>query len=234
MKIAVIGKGNVGSQFANIFGVTPISSRTLEGLPEDADLYIIAVSDAAVAEVTSKLPKLKGVVVHTTGSIDMNVLKGVDCKSYGVLYPFQTISLQRLLPSSSIPLLIEASDDETAKFLESTARNYGFEKIQLTDSEKRRLIHLAGTFCCNFTNAMAAISQKILEKGNIDTDIISPLMEETIAKLKTLPARRAQTGPAARKDYPTMEKHLSLLKQMDMEPEAGIYQDISRYIINNS
>ena len=66
LKVAVIGTGNVGTQFARIFGTEPVSPRTLEGLPDDADIYVISVSDSAVKEVADRLPELSGIVVHTT------------------------------------------------------------------------------------------------------------------------------------------------------------------------
>ncbi len=234
MKIQVIGRGNVGTQFANIFDIIPITSRTLEGLCNDADLYIIAVSDSAVEEVAKKLPKVNGIVVHTTGCVAMEVLKQVDCKGYGVFYPFQTISKQRTLTASDIPLLVEANNPETAETIVKIANEYGFNNIQMADSEQRRRIHLTGTFACNFTNAMIAISQKLLDECGIKRSIVAPLIAETFEKIKTTPAEEAQTGPAIRKDYPTMQKHIALLKGMSMEKEANIYSVISEYIATSN
>lgn len=233
IKVAVVGTGNVGTQFSRIFGVEPISSRTLEGLPKDAGLYIIAVSDAAVREVAEKLPETNGIVVHTTGSVAMEALSSVKCKGYGVVYPFQTISKGRPLPPERIPLLLEASDDRTLDFLKSIAANAGFQNIELADSEKRRRVHLTGTFACNFTNAMIAVSQKILNDCDIDQSIIQPLVEETIEKLKSLPAKEAQTGPAVRKDIPTINAHLKLLSELGMDKESDIYTLITSYIMEN-
>ncbi len=233
MKVAVIGTGNVGTQFARIFGVKPISPRTLEGLPEDADLYIISVSDSAVGEVASKLPPVKGIVVHTTGSVPMKELNQVECKGYGVMYPFQTISRSRELSPDRIPLLLEASDENILEDLKKVAEEAGFTNIALADSEKRRKVHLTGTFACNFTNAMMAISQQILSDSGIDQNIIRPLVEETIEKLKTLPAKEAQTGPAIRKDIPTLTAHIDLLKNMKMNKEADVYKVVSDYIIES-
>lgn len=232
MKVAVIGTGNVGTQFSRIFGVKPISSRTLEDLPTDADLYIIAVSDAAVKEVAEKLPETRGIVVHTTGSVPMDVLKSLKCQGYGVIYPFQTISRKRSLPPEKIPLLLEASDAKTLDLIKSVAAEAGFSNIEIADSEKRRYIHLTGTFACNFTNAMIAVSQKILSASGISQSIIQPLVEETVEKLKNLPAKDAQTGPATRKDLPTLKAHLDLLNQLKMSKEADIYKVISDYIMN--
>ncbi|MCM1490278.1 MAG: DUF2520 domain-containing protein [Muribaculum sp.] len=234
MKIQVIGRGNVGTQFSRIFGVDAIPSRTLEGLTDDADLYIISVSDSAVEEVAGKLPKVKGIVVHTTGSVPMSALKNVECKGYGVVYPFQTISKQRPLDAEEIPLLLEASDTATSDFLVNTAHEYGFDKIQMADSKKRGIVHLTGTFACNFTNAMIAISQKILSETGIDAAIVNPLIAETFEKIKKIPAKEAQTGPAIRKDSHTLEKHIALLNQIGMRKESHLYANISEYIANNS
>ncbi|MDE6637917.1 MAG: DUF2520 domain-containing protein [Muribaculaceae bacterium] len=233
MKTVVIGTGNVGTQFARIFGVEPISSRTLDGLDTNADLYLIAVSDNAVKEVAEKLPKLNGIVVHTTGSVPMNALKSIACKGYGVMYPFQTISKTRLLQPEIIPLLLEASDPETLEKIRTMAMHAGFTKIEMADSEKRRKVHLTGTFACNFTNAMIAISQQILDDCGIKRSIITPLVEETIEKLSTLSAKEAQTGPAVRKDTSTLLKHLELLDDLKMHKEAEIYKVVSDYIMTN-
>lgn len=232
MKVAVIGTGNVGTQFARIFGVQPISSRTLDGIPDDADLYIIAVSDAAVKEVAEKLPELNGIVVHTTGSVPMDALKSIKCQGYGVMYPFQTISKKRDLPPEKIPLLLEASDANTLDIIKTIASEAGFSNIEVADSNKRRRVHLTGTFACNFTNAMIAAAQKILNESGISSSIIQPLVEETVEKLKTLPAKDAQTGPAIRKDLSTLHSHLDLLNELKMAKEADIYKVVSDYIMN--
>ena len=41
---------------------------------EKADLYIIAVSDKSIIEISKSLKVSTGCVVHTSGSIEMNVL----------------------------------------------------------------------------------------------------------------------------------------------------------------
>lgn len=233
MKVCVIGTGNVGSQFANIFKSAQINPRTLEGLPGDADLYILCVSDSAVAEVASRLPKLPGIVAHTTGSVGLEALQDVDCKGYGVFYPFQTISKNRCLAPRDIPILLEANDSPALCILKECAKEYGFTSISEADSATRGKVHLAGTFACNFTNAVIGISQNILQSAGIKTEIIIPLVKETVNKLNTLTAKEAQTGPAIRKDYSTLEKHCTLLNEMGYSIEKDLYNHISSYIMDN-
>lgn len=234
IRAEVIGRGNVGTTLARIFGVCPVSSRTLEGLNKDADLYIIAVSDTAVEDVASRLPKLDGVVVHTTGSVGIEALKATTSAGYGVLYPFQTISKQRELEARDIPLLIEACDQATEELIIRAAEAFGFDKIQRANSEKRRLIHLAGVFANNFCNAMIGISQRILESNGIDKSIINPLIAETIEKVSNMNADEAQTGPAARNDRNTIRTHRNMLKNLGMSEADEIYGRITDLIMSRS
>lgn len=233
MKTAIIGNGNVANQFARIFETECISSRTLDGLPEDADLYIISVSDSAVKEVADRLPAVNGIVAHTTGSVPLTALQNVVCGGRGVIYPFQTISKKRPLSPDAIPLLIEGDNEMTTAKLEKAAKDHGFTDISRADSEMRRKVHLAAVFVCNFPNAMISIGQKILEECGIDGKIVAPLVHETIEKLKSLPAKEAQTGPAMREDIPTIKKQLSILEKHEMTDEAEIYRIVSDYIINH-
>ena len=56
-----------------------------------ADLYIIAVSDAAIEKVSTQLVFKNRLVVHTSGSIPLTILNPNNRK--GVFYPLQTLSL---------------------------------------------------------------------------------------------------------------------------------------------
>lgn len=231
-KVTVIGSGNVGSQFARIFNTLPVSSRFLENFPLDSDLYVIAVSDDAVSEVAARLPEVRGIVVHTTGSVPMDALACVRCGGYGVLYPFQTISKARSLPAGDIPLLVEAVNPAVGAGIMEIARSFGFSSVVYADSELRRRVHLAGTFVCNFTNALVGIGQRIFSECGIDSSIANPLISETMEKLRHIPASQAQTGPAVRGDLATLEKHRRLLTDLGMSRELEIYDIMSGYIMD--
>jgi predicted short-subunit dehydrogenase-like oxidoreductase (DUF2520 family) len=78
------------------------------GEAADADLYIIAVSDRAVADVAEALRRREdSVVVHTAGSVEMDALGD---GNRGVLYPFQTFTAGRRGDFSAVPLFVEGSD----------------------------------------------------------------------------------------------------------------------------
>ena len=69
-----------------------------------ADVYIIAVSDKAISDVSKQLPFENRLVVHTSGSIPM---KQLDMKHRrGVFYPLQTFSLASEVGFSEVPFCI--------------------------------------------------------------------------------------------------------------------------------
>ena len=45
-----------------------------EEVPGDADFYLMAVSDSAIAEVASRFSGRKGIWMHTAGAVSMDLL----------------------------------------------------------------------------------------------------------------------------------------------------------------
>ncbi|MES2761952.1 MAG: DUF2520 domain-containing protein [Bacteroidota bacterium] len=179
-----------------------------------ADLYIIAVKDDVIAEVAKNLIslKLKGLIVHTSGSIDVKVLKNAS-SSIGVYYPLQTFYKGVKIDWKNTPILLEANSKLALNTLKKIATSVS-EKVKQVDSKKRLQIHLAAVFACNFTNALYVSAYEIIENsiGKKDTELLLPIMTQSFQKLQDVSPRTAQTGPAMRNDKTVMNKHLQLLK----------------------
>ena len=235
LRIAVLGKGNVGSHLAKALeakaDVTLISSRGDIDLPEDTNVCLISVKDDAIAEVVSKLNGFRGVVAHTSGSVPMSVLEPAGC-SHGVFYPLQTFSKGVALDYASIPIFIEASDEHAQRALEGVADTMG-AGWHPADSTRRRKLHLASVFACNFTNRLYAISDKLLEEEGTGIGVLMPLIGETVRKLgETLDPEASQTGPASRGDSEVVRRHLDMLSS---SPQAAeIYRLLSADIYRAS
>ena len=99
--------------------------------------------------------------------------------------------------------------------------------VRFLSSEKRKNLHLAAVFACNFTNHMYALAEKILEEQQIPGEVLLPLIDETAAKVHVMSPARAQTGPAIRYDENVINKHMAMLKDPDMR---NLYELISRSI----
>ena len=75
---------------------------------KDADIYLLAVSDIAVAEIVKELGLPNKTVVHTAASVSKEVLN--KAQHYGVFYPLQSLKKDSLyLPD--VPIIIDASDE---------------------------------------------------------------------------------------------------------------------------
>jgi len=214
-KIVLIGTGNVGTQLAKNLvkrglDVLQVSGRSFVELPADAGLYILAVKDDAIPDVVARMPDTKGIVAHTAGSVDMAVLAGKFAR-YGVFYPLQTFSKSRDVDFSEIPVFLEANDEKTLSELKNVA-SILTKNINEANSEKRKYLHLSAVFACNFVNHLYALAGDIVQKAGYDIDVLLPLINETSAKIRELPPREAQTGPAVRNDKTVMNRHLELLK----------------------
>lgn len=248
MKIVFIGAGNlatrlslamqrVGMQIAQVYSRTEGSARALAGklgcgwtdslsaIKGDADLYIFSVKDAALQDVVSKVASCKGMWVHTAGSMPMSVFEG-RAERYGVLYPLQTFSKEREVNFDTVPLFLEASTEQDAEYLRSVACALS-ENVRFLSSDKRRHLHLAAVFACNFTNHIYALAYKLLEEEGIPTDVLLPLIDETTAKIHAMPPSAAQTGPAVRYDENVIDRHFQMLDDPDMK---AIYRLLSQSI----
>ncbi|MEM9649910.1 MAG: Rossmann-like and DUF2520 domain-containing protein, partial [Bacteroidota bacterium] len=186
--------------------LAPTSS---EPLIKDADVYLIAVKDNAIPVVSQLVADKKGMVVHTSGAMEM---KAIAHENSGVFYPLQTFSKERELNFNTIPICIEAKQHKGLEVLEKLAASIS-KRVHHIDSEQRKKLHLAAVFVNNFTNYLYSVGEDICEKEKLPFDLLRPLILETAEKVQGMSTFSAQTGPARRGDSKSMEKHLELLEQ---------------------
>jgi predicted short-subunit dehydrogenase-like oxidoreductase (DUF2520 family) len=232
MKVVIIGAGNLATHLslaiqntsANIIQLysrsedngTALAKRLgvgwttqLSEITSEADLYLFAVKDDAIPEIIPQIPANKGLWVHTAGSVPMDIFKGYT-EHYGVLYPFQTFTKNREVDLQNVPFFIETRLPEDERLLVDFACKLS-NNVQTLSSEKRKYVHLAAVFACNFSNHLYALAYKILEEQNIPHGVLLPLIDETVAKIHALSPQEAQTGPAVRNDLHVMNRQLELL-----------------------
>jgi predicted short-subunit dehydrogenase-like oxidoreductase (DUF2520 family) len=230
-RIVVIGQGNVAWHLcrwlAPIAEVIHVNSRSLEGLPAKADLYIISVSDGAIASVAQKLTNVDGVVVHTSGSSDIDTLPA-EIKRRGVLYPMQTFTKGKELEYNTIPLFVEGNDSSVEQYLLEVATLMS-GNVQTADSDKRRRIHLSAVFACNYVNYLFTLAEDVLKIDGLNLSLLYPLIDETINKSRSITPEQAQTGPARRHDMVTIAKHEALLS--DYTEMKKLYGDMAAMIM---
>ena len=186
-----------------------------------ADLYILAVSDAAITTPA------EAAVVHTAGGIGIEALPARFDRR-GVLYPLQTFTQGRSVDFAKIPLFVEGNDDSFTSELEAFARNLS-RTVYRADSDRRVRLHLAAVFACNFVNHLYALGGEILHGTELPFDVLKPLIAEAV---DSGDPHRVQTGPAVRGDLPTLRRHEAALAH---DPRLlRIYESLSQDIWETS
>jgi predicted short-subunit dehydrogenase-like oxidoreductase (DUF2520 family) len=248
IRITLLGSGNVAQHLIKAFTkseaveIVQVYSRKKENLAslidfdkitnnfedlKEADLYIIAVSDKAISEVSKQLPFQNRIVVHTSGAASLDVLDVKNRK--GVFYPLQTFSKSKEIDFSTVPMCLEAENTFDFKVLETLAKSVS-NAVYAINSDQRKALHVAAVFVNNFTNHLYQIGQEICEEHQVPFEILRPLIQETAQKINTLDPIDAQTGPAKRNDLTTIEAHLDYLSN---ENQKNIYKILTQSIQNN-
>lgn len=239
MRIAIIGAGGVatnlglalherGAEVVEVWSKSRVSAEllafrlgchpswgTLETATRAADLFLIAVKDAVLPEVVSRLHEGRegALFVHTAGSMPLSLFTEAGHERGGVFYPMQTFSKERRVDFSTVHFFVEASQPTDEALLRGLAETLTDDaaKVHRSTSASRRQLHLAAVFACNFANHCFALSDEILRDAGLDFSVMLPLVEETVAKLHDLRPRLAQTGPAARQDQNVMGLQRAML-----------------------
>lgn len=252
IKVVIIGSGNVAQHLivafqnaqklgskVNLIQVFSREKNTLLPLLDadkittdlknlaQADIYIIAVSDDAIAEVSAALPFKNRLVVHTSGSISLDNLDNSNRK--GVFYPLQTFTKNKAIDFKTIPICLESENATDFQLIEKVGKSIS-DKVVVVNSKQRKSLHVAAVFVNNFVNHLYQIGQEICEENQVPFEILKPLISETYQKILVLNPVEAQTGPAKRNDIATIEAHEAFLSN---ENQATIYKILTQSIQNN-
>jgi len=201
-------------------------TNEIDHIPAEADLYIFAVKDEIIEELVTRIKLKYGIVVHTAGSISIDVFKE-KFENYGVFYPLQTFSKNREIDFSVVPICLEASNKILENKLFDLAKRLS-KNVSIVDSNKRKKLHLAAVFACNFANHMYSVATEILKDTDVSFDFLKPLIDETAQKAIDSDPELAQTGPAVRNDQNVIQEHLEMLK--DYPEFEKIYSFVSESI----
>jgi len=232
MKIVLIGSGNVatilGRKIAGAgHDITQVFSRhnkhaaalaailncdhtsEWKGIRLDADIYIAAIADTAVQKLSDQISLKQKLVVHTAGSVSIDVLKNVST-NYGIIYPLQSLR-KEINDFPKINLLVDANTPDNLTLLTDFAKTFG-DHVEQADDNARLKLHIAAVIVSNFSNHLYTLAESYCQAEKINFNLLLPLISETANRLQYGSPQTMQTGPAIRHDMNTIQKHLDLLR----------------------
>lgn len=233
MNVSIIGSGNVATVLGRMIkkaghSIQYIVSRDMANaetlafemqaramaaiseLDMNSDMYMIAVSDAAIEKINKDLWVQDKLVVHTSGSVSLNSIQNTSLNT-GVLYPLQSLR-KEIKHEPHIPFLIDGNNEYAKKELWGFVSSFSRNIVYANDDERMKL-HTAAVLVSNFTNYLYTITEDFCQRENISFKQLVPLISEVAERLHEYSPEDMQTGPAIRKDIATIQKHLSVLEK---------------------
>jgi len=252
LKISIIGTGNVathigtalmnaGHTIADVTGRNADATNELAALlsakanfdiantDADAEVVLLCVKDDAIGAVASLLPRSQRIIAHTSGFRSYNLLSAAG-ENLGIFYPLQTMKKGVALDFKKVPMLVEASNENTSARLSNLAAAIS-ESVHSVNELQRQYIHVAAVFANNFTNHLWELAETILHEQNLDLDILRPLIARSAENVAAHSPSQLQTGPAARGDFFTIDAHVNLLH--NEEEMTKVYRVLTESILKN-
>ena len=191
--VTVIGAGRAGSAIAARLRERGVAVR------DDGELRLLCVPDRAIAEVARSIEPGPW-VAHVSGGTPLAALDP-HVNRFSV-HPLQTLTLARgpeQLDGAWGAVTAE-SDDAQARAL-WLAETLGLRPFALAD-DKRALYHAGAAIASNFLVTLYRAAAQLFEEAGAPPEALVPLMRRTIENGFEL------TGPIARGDWETVERHL--------------------------
>jgi len=194
--VTVIGAGRAGSAIAARLRERGIDVR------DDGELRLLCVPDRAIAEAARSI-EAGPWVAHVSGGTPLAALDPH-------VRRFSVHPLQTLVKSRGPEQLdgawgaVTGEDDEARAQALWLAETLGLRPFPLAD-DRRALYHAGAAIASNFLVTLYRVASSLLEEAGAPPEALVPLMERTIENGFEL------TGPVARGDWETIDRHRAAL-----------------------
>jgi predicted short-subunit dehydrogenase-like oxidoreductase (DUF2520 family) len=224
--LAVIGPGRVGRSLARAaveagMSVSLSGRRDALAASEEARVALLCVPDASIEgackTISAAVPPLR-YVGHTSGATGLGALGTASergARAFSI-HPLQTLP-DGDATLAGAPCAISGSDAEALRLAEALAARLGMRPFVVRE-EQRAGYHAAASIASNYLVALEEAAAELLEIAGIEEarELLAPLVLRTAANWAER-GRGALTGPIARGDEPTVERHVAAIA--DTAPE---------------
>ena len=195
---------------------------TAQELVDIADLVFITTPDDVIAQVCHEVQwRGNQSVVHCSGAHSVDILEPAreHGATVGSFHPLQTFAsvdqATQNLPGSTFALEAEEPLLSTLKQLAILLRGTW---VKLKPGDKV-LYHAAAVFACNYLVTLVKLALDLWQGFGVSpkeaTRALLPLLQGTVNNIGNIGLPGCLTGPVARGDFDTVERHLDALQAKD-------------------
>ena len=226
LAVRLIGPGRAGRSLAAALADAGCDVRGLLGRADDVsaaatgvDLLVLAVPDRAVAEVAAAVrPEPGTVVAHLSGALGLDALAPHPRRAAVhplVPLPSPEVGRVRLRSGVTFATAGDALAGEVVALL-------GGRCIEVPD-DRRAEYHAAACIAANHVVALLGQVRRVAESAGLGLEPFVGLARAALADVADLGPAAALTGPAARGDKATLERHRAVLAPDELAGyDAGV------------
>jgi predicted short-subunit dehydrogenase-like oxidoreductase (DUF2520 family) len=233
--LAIVGAGRIGGALAKAARGEGLEV-TLAGREEaldacrNSEAALICVPDEAIEQVAASIgeaiPPLR-LVGHTSGATGLDALAPAADRGAAIfsVHPLQTV------PNADAELVgaacaITGSEPEAERFAARLGERLGMRPFAVPD-DRRTAYHAAASIASNFLVTLEETASELLGRAGIEDAraLLAPLVLTTAANWADHGAA-ALTGPIARGDEASVERHLAALRETAPEL-VSMYEELA-------
>ncbi len=223
--LRIIGPGRAGSALALALGgagweIDPPVRRgdDLATAAIGVDLLVIATPDSVVAEVAAAVNPAPGTVVaHLAGSLGLEVLAHHHHQASLhplVSLPRPDIGARRLREGAWFA--VAANGAGARRLIDQLVSDLHGQTVEVADHD-RAAYHAAACIASNHLVALLAQAQRVAASAGVPLEALLELVRGTIDNVELMGARAALTGPVARGDEATLDRHRQALDPSEID-----------------
>ena len=200
-----------------------------------SEIVLITTSDAQIEAVIGTFVLLlesAAVVLHTSGSLTSSVLSvaAENGNPTGSMHPLVSISSPAIGAASfeGAFFCLEGAESAVAS-AEEIVRSLGGRAFSIA-AGLRPLYHASAVLASGHIVALFEAARETLTACGVDSgfarEVLLPLIESTIKNLSERSPEIALTGPFARADLGTIERHVDAFRRADLDRQERIYLEL--------
>lgn len=197
--VRIVGaRGRVGSAVS-----ARLAARGVDLSAPDPNLVLLCVPDRAIAEVAAETP-VGPWIAHVSGATPLAALDP-HVRRFG-LHPLQSFSKSRGPEQlEGVWGAVTAESDEAYAAARALAELLGLRPFDLAD-DARAAYHAGAAVASNYVVTLRAAARSLLEAAGAPPEALDPLIRGVVDSGFEL------TGPIARGDWETVERHLAVIR----------------------
>ena len=191
-----------------------------QSVADNSELIFITTPDNAITKVVSEVQWHSGQsVVHCSGTDSTDIL--VPAKKLGAqigaFHPLQTFaSVKQAIENIPDSTFAIEAEEPLLNTLKDMATTLDGQWIELEANDKI-LYHASAVIACNYLVTLIKLATDLWQTFNVPlpkaTQALLPLLRGTLRNIDTVGIPQCLTGPIARGDTGTINKHLNALRK---------------------